>query len=135
LPKLICFEKSFLTVQWKTLTLFSTLSRRTHRYDEPTYRVHLRRASLRDGQGEAGARPRRADPARRSRTVTRGKAPSSGYVPRELLLAAAAGAVLAAFREPLEHRHLSAPATAALRLLETALEPYRTDPPRLVSDP
>lgn len=44
--------------------------------------------------------------------------------PREALLAAAARAVLAAFREPLEQKRLSAPATAALRLLETALDPY-----------
>jgi len=67
--------------------------------------------------------------------VTQGKPLSSGYAPRELLLAAAAKAVLAAFREPLEHRHLSAPATATLRLLETALEPYRIEPPRLLADP
>jgi hypothetical protein len=45
-----------------------------------------------------------------------------------LLLAAAARAVLAAFREPLEQKRLAAPANATLRLLETALEPYRTDP-------
>jgi hypothetical protein len=44
--------------------------------------------------------------------------------PREALLAAAARAVLAAMRDPLEHRELSGPATAALRLLESALEPY-----------
>lgn len=49
----------------------------------------------------------------------------SDFAPRELLLAAAARAVLAAFREPLEQRRLAAPATATLRLLETALEPYR----------
>jgi hypothetical protein len=47
------------------------------------------------------------------------------YAPRELLLAAAARAVLAAFREPLEQKRLAVPATATLRLLETALEPYR----------
>jgi hypothetical protein len=51
------------------------------------------------------------------------------FAPREILLAAAARAVLAAFREPLEQRRLTAPATATLRLLETALEPYRFDPP------
>ena len=51
-----------------------------------------------------------------------------GFAPRELLLAAAARAVLAAFREPLEQKRLAAPATATLRLLETALEPYRPDP-------
>lgn len=50
------------------------------------------------------------------------------FAPRELLLAAAARAVLAAFREPLEQKRLAAPATATLRLLETALEPYRPDP-------
>lgn len=49
------------------------------------------------------------------------------FAPRELLLAAAARAVLAAFREPLEQKRLAAPATATLRLLETALEPYRPD--------
>jgi hypothetical protein len=48
---------------------------------------------------------------------------------REILLATAARAVLAAFRDPLERRLLTAPATATLRLLETALEPYRLDPP------
>ncbi|HYD11938.1 MAG TPA: hypothetical protein VEC11_03730 [Allosphingosinicella sp.] len=56
-----------------------------------------------------------------------GPAPQS-FTPRELLLAAAARAVLAAFREPLEQKRLAAPATATLRLLETALEPYRADP-------
>jgi hypothetical protein len=55
----------------------------------------------------------------------------SEFTPREILLAAAARAVLAAFRESLEERRLSAPATATLRLLETALEPYRLDPPPL----
>lgn len=49
------------------------------------------------------------------------------FAPRELLLAAAARAVLAVFREPLERKRLPAPATATLRLLETALEPYRLD--------
>lgn len=53
----------------------------------------------------------------------------SDFAPREILLATAARAVLAAFREPLEQRRLSSPATATLRLLETALEPYRADPP------
>jgi hypothetical protein len=47
-----------------------------------------------------------------------------GYSPREILLAAAARAVLAAFREPLEQKRLSAPATATLRVLEAALELY-----------
>ena len=59
----------------------------------------------------------------------------SGYEPREILLAAAARAVLAAFREPLEQKRLTAPATATLRLLETALEPYRFDPPSALSPP
>lgn len=57
----------------------------------------------------------------------------AGYSPRELLLAAAARAVLAAFRESLEKRRLIAPAHAALRLLETALEPY--PPPVPPADP
>lgn len=52
------------------------------------------------------------------------------FAPRELLLAAAARAVLAAFREPLEQKRLASPATATLRLLETALEPYRSDSAR-----
>jgi hypothetical protein len=52
----------------------------------------------------------------------------SGYAPRELLLAATARAVLAAFRDPLEQRRLSPSATATLRLLETALEPYPPAP-------
>jgi len=47
------------------------------------------------------------------------------FAPRELLLAAAARAVLAAFRGPLEEKRLSAPANATLRLLESALDPYR----------
>ena len=51
------------------------------------------------------------------------------FSPRELLLAAAARAVLAAFREPLEQKKLPTPATATLRLLETALEAYRGDSP------
>ncbi len=51
------------------------------------------------------------------------------FAPRDLLLAAAARAVLAAFREPLEQKKLTGPATATLRLLETALEPYRPDSP------
>ena len=59
----------------------------------------------------------------------------AGFAPREILLAAAARAVLAAFREPLEERRLTAPATATLRLLETALEPYRYDPPEPEAEP
>ena len=60
--------------------------------------------------------------------MTQAKPLPSGFTPRELLLAAAAQAVLATFREPLEQRHLSVPATATLRLLETALDPYRGEP-------
>lgn len=60
--------------------------------------------------------------------MTPDPADPDSFAPRELLLAAAARAVLAAFREPLEQRRLAAPATATLRLLETALEPYRPDP-------
>jgi GDP-D-mannose dehydratase len=59
----------------------------------------------------------------------------SSFEPREILLAAAARAVLAAFREPLEQLQLSSPATATLRLLETALEPYRFDPPSPLPPP
>lgn len=59
----------------------------------------------------------------------------SDYEPREILLAAAARAVLAVFREPLEQRQLTATATATLRLLETALEPYRFDPPSALPAP
>ena len=55
--------------------------------------------------------------------------PVDAYSPREILLAAAAQAVLAALRGPLEERRLSGPAMATLRVLETALEPYHTDPP------
>lgn len=44
--------------------------------------------------------------------------------PREALLVAAARAVLFALRDPLEERKLEGPATASLRLLESALEPY-----------
>ena len=54
------------------------------------------------------------------------------YAPRELLLAAAASAVVAAFREPLERRLLTGPATATLRLLESALEPYWHEPTETV---
>jgi hypothetical protein len=59
----------------------------------------------------------------------------SSFEPREILLATAARAVLAAFREALEQRQLSSPATATLRLLETALEPYRLDPPAPLPPP
>lgn len=52
------------------------------------------------------------------------------YSPREILLAAAAQAVLAAFRDRLETRRLPATAIATLRVLESALEPYRADPVR-----
>jgi len=52
----------------------------------------------------------------------------AGCSPRELLLVTAARAVLAAFRDPLERRRLSPPATATLRLLETALESYGESP-------
>ena len=56
--------------------------------------------------------------------MTSDKTRMGGYAARELLLAAAARAVLAAFREPLEKKRLSPSATASLRLMETALEPY-----------
>ena len=61
--------------------------------------------------------------------MTAGRSGLDGFAPRELLLAAAARAVLAAFRDPLEKKRLSSPATATLRLLETALEPYAPGPP------
>ena len=54
--------------------------------------------------------------------MTPEKPEPESFAPRELLLAAAARPVLAAFREALEQRLLAAPATATLRLLETALE-------------
>ena len=69
------------------------------------------------------------DPAARSQAVTPTPSDPPTFAPRELLLAAAARAVLAAFRDPLEQKRLAAPATATLRLLETALEPYRPDSP------
>lgn len=47
--------------------------------------------------------------------------------PEERLLAAAASAVLATFREQMEQQLLSGPASAALRLLESALVPYREE--------
>ena len=50
--------------------------------------------------------------------------------PDERLLAAAATAVLAALRGPLEQQLLPGPAVAALRLLETALIPYDYGPER-----
>lgn len=52
---------------------------------------------------------------------------SPHYSPREILLAAAARAVLAAFREPLEQKRLPSPAPATLRVLEAALELYGGD--------
>lgn len=54
------------------------------------------------------------------------------YSPREMVLAAAARAVLAAFRDPLERQRLPAPARASLRVLEAALELYAEPlpPPR-----
>ncbi len=63
-------------------------------------------------------------PRRRPRSVYPLVDPNLPLAPREALLAAAARAVLAAFRDPLEQRELGGPATAALRLLESALEPY-----------
>ena len=56
--------------------------------------------------------------------VTFESSPMAGYSARELLLAAAARAVLAALQAPLEQKRLSPSADARLRLLETALEPY-----------
>ncbi|MGF1549502.1 MAG: hypothetical protein ACFBQW_03070 [Sphingomonadaceae bacterium] len=48
----------------------------------------------------------------------------------EMLLVAAAQAVLASLRGPLEGNQLSGPALASLRLLETALEPYEERNPQ-----
>lgn len=62
--------------------------------------------------------------------MRKGYPASPAYTAREILLAAAARAVLAALREPLDARRLSGPATATLRVLETALEPYAFDLPR-----
>ncbi|QPQ55627.1 hypothetical protein IC614_03235 [Allosphingosinicella flava] len=42
----------------------------------------------------------------------------------EYVLLTAARAVLMVFQKPLEEQNLSVPSVAALRLLETALEPY-----------
>jgi hypothetical protein len=78
----------------------------------------------------ASAAPRSADPVERSRAVSHGRDPG-GYSPRERLLVAAANAVLAVFREPLAQRQLSVNATATLRLLENAVQPYENDPPPL----
>jgi hypothetical protein len=93
-------------------------------YAEPFCLVQLRRASLKAVSAVQWFR--------RGRVVKPGKSGPEGFVPRELLLAAAARAVLAAFREPLERKGLNAPATATLRLLETALEPYRAGSPDTV---
>jgi hypothetical protein len=54
--------------------------------------------------------------------------PDHPVIPREALLAAAARAVLAALREPLEQRELNSPATAALRLLESRWNPILVRP-------
>ena len=56
----------------------------------------------------------------------------AGYSARELLLAAAARTVLAAFREPVEESRLTPRANAALRVLEAALDPY---PPGRLDEP
>jgi len=65
----------------------------------------------------------------RTRPVMTSRDHVSTYAPREILLAAAARAVLAAFRDQLEAQRLPGPATATLRVLETALEPYFLDLP------
>lgn len=46
------------------------------------------------------------------------------HTPRETLLVTAARAVLASFRERLDEKRLSSNEAAALRLLDTALDPY-----------
>jgi len=96
-------------------------------YDEPICRAKMRPDPSRAGQRASGAALPATDPAGRSRAAAGVRVSLSGFTPREILLAAAARAVLAAFREPLEERRLTSPATATLRLLETALEPYDDD--------
>ena len=93
--------------------------------------MKARQFSSRPADADASAPA--ADPDARDRAVTPEGSARPDFTPRELLLAAAARAVLAAFREPLERKQLAAPATATLRLLETALDPYRPDPPESVS--
>jgi hypothetical protein len=78
----------------------------------------------------AGAAPRNADPVERSRAMSHGNG-GLDLSPRERLLVAAANAVLAVFREPLAQRQLPLNATATLRLLESAVQPYETKPPPL----
>lgn len=56
------------------------------------------------------------------------KGEEAGYTPREVLLAAAARAVVAAFRDPAERARLSSGPTAALRVLEAALDLYGKEP-------
>lgn len=73
---------------------------------------------------QISARPATRNDVRGRGPMTFESSPMAGYSARELLLAAAARTVLAAFREPLEQKRLSLSANATLRLLETALEPY-----------
>lgn len=49
------------------------------------------------------------------------------YLAREILLAASAQAVLATFRDALERRALTPHQSASLRVLESALVPYRDE--------
>jgi len=73
---------------------------------------------------QISARPATRNDVRARGPMTFESSPMAGYSARELLLAAAARAVLAAFCEPLEQKRLSLSANATLQLLETALEPY-----------
>jgi hypothetical protein len=73
---------------------------------------------------QISARPATRNDVRARGPMTFESSPMAGYSARELLLAAAARAVLAALREPLGQKRLSPSADARLQLLETALEPY-----------
>ncbi len=67
--------------------------------------------------------------------MTGGKTDKRDYTAREILLAAAARAVLSVLREPVEQRRLSPTAIATLRVLEAALDPYSFELPALLPPP
>lgn len=67
--------------------------------------------------------------------MTGGKPGKQDYTAREILLAAAARAVLSALREPVEQRRLSPTAVATLRVLEAALDPYSFELPAPLHPP
>ena len=62
-------------------------------------------------------------------------AQATSYSPRELLLAAAARAVITAFRQPLTEERLDASESATLRVLEAALELYEPDAIATIDNP